>query len=198
MLELVVYMVIAIFIISRLYGVLGKGPNIVHVAPRNVIDNKPELDNSVDKFPQFSSIIDKIVKKDNNFSLQTFIDGAEKAFEIIMKAINNNDCKPVESLLSKDLYKKLSVELQNRAQKCEIHQSTIISIKSTEIQMLDLIKNNINITIRFISERIKLIKNTTTNEIIKGDPSTIELVEDNWSFTRNIRSSSPKWVLTAV
>ena len=194
MLEVVVYAVIAVFIVSKLYNVLGRGANVV--VNLKTIEYDREVDDEVAKYPKFKPVFDVIIKKDNSFSLKDFIDGAERAFEVIIGAMNKNDIQSVESLISKDLYGKLRAKIQNHIDKNELHEVTIISIKSKEVQMVNLVKNNINITVKFISEKIKLVRNMTTNEVIKGDISATELAEDIWSFTRNIKSNSKKWLLS--
>ncbi|MBQ4874697.1 MAG: Tim44 domain-containing protein [Rickettsiaceae bacterium H1] len=198
MLELAVYAVIATFIISKLYSTLGKSSGVVTNVQIKVVENQEEKDDESVNYPQFKSVIESILKKDSNFSLSAFMQGAEKAFEIIIDGINKNDIKNLEHLLSKDLYRKLKQKIDNRVKRNEFRQITIISIKSKEVQTVELVKNNVNITIKFVSEKTELVRMVETNEIIQGDPLVTQLAEDIWSFTRNVRSGSAKWLLTAV
>ncbi len=199
MLELAIYAVITIVIVSKLYNVLGQGPNIVvnHSEDGVIIEHKEE-DTELEKYPQFSSIVDDILKKDNTFSLKNFVNGAERAFEMIISAINENSIEKIEPFLSEDIYKKLKREIDARKSENKIYQNTLVSIKSKEIQIIELFKNNINITIKFISEQIKLVRNAKTKEVIEGNSSITELIEDVWSFTKHAKSNSSKWLLTSV
>ncbi len=199
MLEIAMYAVVAVFVISKLYNVLGKSPSVVTVAP--IIQKKSviiEEDVERKNYPQFDSVIRDILNKKPDFSLTNFINGAEKAFELIINAINSNDIKSVEPFIAKDLYKTLKQEIDSRMSKNKLHQTTLVSIKVKEIQLIELVKNNINITIKFVSDKVKLIRDMKTNAVTKGDASLTVVEEDVWSFTHNVRSNKKQWVLKAV
>ena len=55
-----------------------------------MFDNQTELEN--------------VYKKVSNFDHKQFLDGAKKAFEIIITAFNNGDKKTLKNLVSKDVY----------------------------------------------------------------------------------------------
>ena len=48
--------------------------------------------------------LEAVYKKANNFNHREFLDGAKKAFEIIISSFNNGDKKTLKNLVSKDVY----------------------------------------------------------------------------------------------
>ena len=48
--------------------------------------------------------LEVVYKKVNNFNHREFLDGAKKAFEIIISSFNNGDKKTLKNLVSKDVY----------------------------------------------------------------------------------------------
>lgn len=199
MLELAVYAVIAAFFISKLYSVLGKGGDVVLNEEVSIKEDKLEIDKEMERYPQFKASIDAILKKDCHFSLTDFVTGAEKAFDLILKAINRNDVTEIESLLSNDLYKSLKDEIDSRIRKNELYQTTVVSILSKEIQSINLIDNSVTIVIKFISKKINLIKCMSTGEITRGDPLVTGVTEDSWSFCKKSKSGGDRqWLLVAV
>ena len=48
--------------------------------------------------------LENVYKKVNNFNHKQFLDGAKKAFEIIITSFNNGDKKTLKNLVSKDVY----------------------------------------------------------------------------------------------
>ena len=199
MLELAVYAIIAVVIISKLHNVLGKSPIIPRVVPEDTIEHQPQVvDIEAEKYPQFHSVIQNVVKKDDGFLLTNFLFGAEQAFEMIVNAVDNSKKEVLKSLLNDSVYKYFNDEIERRISKGEVYSTTVVSMRSKEIQNIECIKNNITIKIKFTSEQITIVKDISTNSVIRGDPSSTSLVEDIWSFQRNIKSSDLKWRLIAV
>ena len=48
--------------------------------------------------------LEAVYKKVNSFNHREFIEGAKKAFEIIISSFNNGDKKTLKELVSKDVY----------------------------------------------------------------------------------------------
>ena len=53
--------------------------------------------------------LEAVYKKVNNFNHREFLDGAKKAFEIIISSFNNGDKKTLKNLVSKDVYSARSI-----------------------------------------------------------------------------------------
>jgi len=51
------------------------------------------------------------------------------------------------------------------------------------------------VTVEFVSEIISSLTDKD-KRILSGDPKKIKTVQDNWIFSKDIRSTNPNWVLT--
>ena len=70
-----------------------------------------------------------------------------------------------------------------------------MSIKSAQIDEVSVEGNTATVTVEFISDQIKVIRDSDEN-IIDGDPDAIESLTDLWTFNRDITSANPNWILT--
>ena len=136
--DILILAMIAVFIINRLRNVLGKKTgnesDIVEKftqrknafkesEPDSVSDQKfSKLDkNDVKKKlhsnKKINSAINEILKIDDNFEINSFCDGAKKAFEFILTEFSNNNLKALEKLLSRSIYKVFEEQINLRKKK---------------------------------------------------------------------------------
>lgn len=210
MLELAIYALIAVFIFSRLYHSLGKAPILGFKNQHNsIVDNRIKTEDEENQDENITDYIDQnnddlikagiaaIKSKDKNFSVKSFTRGAHAVFDLIIKAFNIGNLEQLKSLLDSNLYSLFEQEIKKHQELGEIHESTIVSIKSQKIVEVKLVRNTAFIAVNFLSEQINYIKNQS-GEVISGSISKINKVKDTWQFKRNITSSKPKWLLTSI
>ena len=53
------------------------------------------------------------------------------------------------------------------------------------------------ISVSFVGEMTSVVKNST-GEIVEGDFKQIKRQKDIWTFSKDIKSSSPNWLLVAT
>jgi predicted lipid-binding transport protein (Tim44 family) len=208
--DIVVLAAIAIFILLRLYGILGQ--QVGHDKPPASADKSFDGDSKVielapkapskqsddDKYEGFDEELKQglieIKTLDKSFRVQDFLEGAKAAFEMVVEAIQKDDREPLQMLLDKDLYNDCVNELKNRAIKKEYGVSSLISILQADITKAKLEGNNAIITVRFVSEQIQTMYGEN-GEKIAGYVPDIENVEDNWVFKRDVNSVNPNWLI---
>ena len=135
--DILILAMIAVFIINRLRNVLGKKTgnesDIVEKftqrkrsfnesEPDSVSDLKvSKLDNHVKKNlhsnKKINSAINDILKIDAEFEVNSFCEGAKKAFEFILTEYSRNNLKALEKLVSKNIYKAFEDQINLRAKK---------------------------------------------------------------------------------
>ena len=74
-------------------------------------------------------------------------------------------------------------------------ETKIVSIKSVQIDQVSVEGNTATVTVEFISDQIKVVRDSEEN-IVDGDPDTIESLTDLWTFNRDVTSTNPNWILT--
>ena len=185
--DIILLAMIAGFIFLRLRGILGK---------RSGFDGKTPQ--------QFEKFLKKVNVEKNDISIKNFdekaqkefLSGAKLAYETIITDFSDGDNKLIASkpLLSKKIYDQFKGALKERDEKGYTAEITFIGVNSAEIKEHKKIDEFIEVTVNFVSEIITCIKDKN-KKIISGDPEKIKKVYDTWTFSRDIKSNNPNWLL---
>ena len=216
--DILILAMIAVFIINRLRNVLGKKTgnesdivekftqkkNTYKESEPDSISNQKvsKLDNSINKTlhsnKKINSTINEILKIDNNFEINSFCDGAKKAFEFILIEYSNNNLNSLEKLVSKNIFKAFENQINLRSKKNEELEITVISVKNPKIKGVSLEKKHIAyFKLLFESEQVQITKNSK-GEIIDGDNNQILQIREIWTFSKNLKSNDPNWILEEI
>jgi len=188
--DIVLLAIVAGVIILRLRSVLGKGAEDSAVRAKNSVIVKAQFeDNNLTKVEENSNL--------KEFREETFLKGAQLAYEMIINAFAGADRKTLKDLTSPEIYKNFISVLDERKNKKYINQFTFIGIKKVKIENVDKKDNFYKVKTRFISEIISCIKDEKNN-VIEGNPEEIQTVNDVWSFSRDLNSDDPTWHLTEI
>ncbi len=129
---------------------------------------------------------------DRQFNPDEFIEGARAAFEMVIDAYNEGDHETLKMLLAPDIYDDFAASLAAQQAQDHTQHTTLVAIVDADMTEAELAGNKARITVKFVSEQITLVRDTE-GEIISGDPSQQEAVEDSWVFERNLTASDPSW-----
>ena len=182
--DILIFAAIAGFIIYRLRSVLGKRTGF----QKNISDPKPQETKKQEDIQKIPSLMDNetklevVYKKVNNFNHREFLDGAKKAFEIIISSFNNGDKKTLKNLVSKDVYSAFEKAIDEKTNNPE---SQFYSLIVEGVADAKVENNTISISVNFISE-----------QMLNNDEGSISKNKDTWTFEKPINSSSPIWTLT--
>ena len=182
--DILIFAAIAGFIIYRLRSVLGKRTGF----QKNISEPKPQetkKQEDVQKIPQLmdnETKLEAVYKKVNSFNHREFLDGAKKAFEIIISSFNNGDKKTLKNLVSKDVYSAFEKAIDEKTNNPE---SQFYSLIVEGIADAKVENNTISISVNFISE-----------QMLNNDEGSIVKNKDTWTFEKPANSSSPIWILT--
>ncbi len=213
--DIIIIALIAGFILLRLRNVLGqKGGNdnpqffqretppreerkdtIIQLNERSL---KPKPKEEPDRYVAGltdSSLVEKIqaIKaKDPAFNASQFMDGAKMAFEMVFDAFAKGDTGTLKMLLSDPIYKEFSKEIEAH-EKDEIKsETTLVAVVSRDMVDASLDRNTVHITVKFVSEQVTVERNPQ-GEIVGGDASQTQHVENEWVFERDATSKNPNW-----
>ncbi len=182
--DIILFAAIAGFIIYRLRSVLGKRTGF----QKNNIENKPKQNKQTNIKQNIPTLLDNeiklenVYKKVNSFDHKVFLEGAKKAFEIIITAFNSGDKKTLKTLVSKDVYSAFEKAINNNSNNpsAQFYSLIIESVESAKVE-----GGIISISVNFISE-----------QMLNNDESSIIKNKDTWTFEKETNSSSPIWILT--
>ncbi|PPR38777.1 MAG: hypothetical protein CFH30_01018 [Alphaproteobacteria bacterium MarineAlpha8_Bin1] len=218
--DILILAMIAVFIINRLRNTLGKKTgNESDIVKKYSIDrttsfkesvpdeissntsntlNKKDLNKKLHSNPKINSVLSKICQYNNDFSLESFIDGAKKAFEYIIKSYSQDKIDSLKKLVSKDMLDIFSTEIKNRKKRKQSLDITLIGIEKPEITKAEITSKNLTkITLKFITEQIQITKNSK-GEIIEGDSNQILSITEFWTFSKKITNKDPNWTLEEI
>ena len=184
--DIILFAAIAGFIIYRLRSVLGKRTGF----QKKPTDHQPKYKElkEEEQNQKIPSLLDNqlkletVYKNVSNFDHKQFLDGAKKAFEIIITAFNNGDKKTLKNLVSQDVYNAFekAIDENTNNPSAQFYSLIIDSVKNAKVE-----NNTISISLNFISE-----------QMLNNDEGKIVKNKDTWTFEKPTNSSSPIWILT--
>jgi predicted lipid-binding transport protein (Tim44 family) len=188
--DIVLLAIVAGIIILRLRSVLGKGAEDSAIRTKHAAVVEAQFDDV-----HSNKVEENINSKE--FKEETFLKGAQAAYEMIVNAFAAADKTTLKDLTSSEVYKNFVSVLDERKNKKYINQFTFIGIKKAKIENIDKKGSFYTVKTRFISEIISCVKDKDNN-IVEGSPEEIQTVNDVWIFSRDLNSEDPTWHLTEI
>ena len=210
--EILVLAGIAVFLVLRLKNVLGtregfEKPPLQDVAPSKnardfrVIDGGEDTDitDNVDKKSPSAEALARMKKVDADFMVNDFLTGARSAYEMILMAFENGDLKDVESFLDEDVKDAFQQVIDMRAKKKLKVEAEFYGIRELSLKNADFDdKTNVaELSVSFTGELSSVVKNKD-GEVVEGDAKQVKRQRDTWTFSRDLSSSDPNWLLVAT
>jgi predicted lipid-binding transport protein (Tim44 family) len=134
---------------------------------------------------------------DRGFETDHFLEGARKAYEMIVIAFAKDDRAALRPLLGDDVYGAFDSVIAAREGKQEKVDFTFVGLREAKVTGAQMKKNFAEITVSFAAQFISATKDAS-GAIIDGDPKAVRDVVDVWTFERNVRASDPNWRLVAT
>ena len=211
LIELIILAGIAVFLFLRLRSVLGtrEGFEKPRMQPKNdapkrdfkVIDGGEDKDitDNVDKNSRSAEALKLIKSEDENFTVNEFLSGARSAYEWILMSFEKNEIDEIREFLSEEVAEAFDAVVEQR-----VSQGLTIEAEFIGIREMKLIEASYSsktktaeISVSFVGEMTSVVKNTS-GEIVEGDSKQIKRQKDIWTFSKDIKSSSPNWLLVAT
>ena len=214
-LDIILFAMLAAFLIYRLGSVLGKrtgneqqrpdifgaGANLDEGQDDNVIslpDRSPDPENEkTEPASPLDAAITQIKLADRSFDEEGFVSGARAAFEMVVDSFASGDTDTLQSLLSDDVYENFAAAISDRVSKDQTHETTMVAFDVTEIIEAEMEGRNALVTVKYVSDQVNVTRDSE-GEIVDGDPSAVTRITDIWTFARDVSSSNPNWVLIAT
>jgi predicted lipid-binding transport protein (Tim44 family) len=133
---------------------------------------------------------------DPTFDVARFLDGAEKAFRIIVAAFATGDRTALRSLLSDDTYRAFAQAVESREAAGHVQVSEIRGMETVAIEEAELRGTTAAVTVRFVSDQISLTHDKDGHPVAGTDAVTE--ITDLWTFERDLAARDPTWRLVAA
>jgi predicted lipid-binding transport protein (Tim44 family) len=211
LIELIILAGIAVFLFLRLKSVLGtrEGFEKPRMQPKTdspkrefkVIDGGEDKDitDNVEKNSNSAKALKTIKEKDENFTVNEFLSGARSAYEWILMSFEKNEMDDIRDLLSEEVAEAFDSVVEQRVSQGLTIEAEFIGVREMKLVDADynLKTDTAEIVVSFVGEITSVVKNAS-GEIIEGDSKKIKRQKDTWTFSKNIKSSDPNWLLVAT
>ncbi|MEC7252940.1 MAG: Tim44/TimA family putative adaptor protein [Paracoccaceae bacterium] len=211
LIELIILAGIAVFLFLRLRSVLGtrEGFEKPRMQPKNeapkrdfkVIDGGEDKDitDNVDKNSKSAEALKLIKSEDENFTVNEFLSGARSAYEWILMSFEKNEIDEIRELLSEEVAEAFDAVVDQRVSQGLTIEAEFIGIREMKLVEATYSSNTktAEISVSFVGEMTSVVKNSS-GEIVEGDPKQIKRQKDTWTFSKDIKSSNPNWLLVAT
>ena len=196
-LDILIFGVIAIFLIFRLKNILGTKTDFEDNGLKekkqpkqfsNVVSLKTNKNNSVNEE------IDKIIKVDSNFDMVNFLDGSKTFFEMVLKSFVSGNLDNVKDFIKPSVLKSFKGAIDDRNKENETLIIDLISVEKNKIVSSVITKSSIKINVVFETLQITALMDKN-EKIIDGDTDKEILVKDEWIFEKKIKDQNPNWTL---
>ncbi len=198
--QIVIFAVIAAFVLFQLYNVLGKK-----------VGRQPEEDARARPAPAAApageqaapgrpGVLDAVTlasiaglkARDPNFDPVRFLDGARQAHETIVRAYASGDRETLRPLLTPRVMESFEAGIAARESRGETEVAEFVHPARADLELATAEDNRAVAKVRFLAE--------LRNRVKPADPAVAEQVEERrvaeiWTFERQLGASDPNWVL---
>jgi predicted lipid-binding transport protein (Tim44 family) len=195
--SIVLFAVIAAFLLYRLLSVLGQRtgderprPNPLERAadadqadpmssPGKILPfptPAPRAQRPVDEPRSLAEGIEELSQFDESFEEVSFLGGARGAYEMIVQAYADGSTEALRPLLSESVFRDFQTAIQQRGAPEPVPLVRIIAADLNDVRMDGPIAL---VTVRFVSEQVG-----------GGE------ISDVWTFRRDVQSQDPNWQLS--
>jgi predicted lipid-binding transport protein (Tim44 family) len=197
--ELIILAAIAVFVISRLYAVLGQKTGHEQQPARRF--NKeaairaPEREDEAaaeEERPRLrpsftgpaAAGLESIASIDASFSPDDFTKGARRAYELIVNAFADGDRDALRRLVDDDVMEVYSQAIADR-EKAGAEPLRLVRLRSARI-------------VEAFVDEAKLARVGVSFESELSDGETLRAAKEIWTFKRSLKSQDPNWLLDEV
>lgn len=141
----------------------------------------------------------KVRTAEPGFDLDGFVDGARGAYEMILMAYEEGDRDTLQSLLAPDVFQAFEQGIKSRETAGLRVDARFIGVREARVEEIAFEEdsNIADVTVRFVGELITAVRDAE-NRVVEGDPNDIRRQSDQWTFSREMGSVDPNWLLTGT
>jgi len=140
--------------------------------------------------------LDAVAASDPSFSRERFIEGARKAYEMIVSAFAKGDRDTLRRLLSPEVYDNFAREIASREAKGESVETAVVSIDDVRVEDARSEQGVNNVTLRF-AVKLMTTRRDREGQLVEGGEHPVSVV-DLWTFARALASRDPNWKLVST
>ena len=198
--DILIFAIIAIFLIMRLRSILGSRDGFEQTQAKNSSFQSAEQSQSAQNIiplhgePVHTTGLDAVRQADKTFSDDSFMQGAAAAFPMILTAFAEGDLASLRRLLGYDLNQEFTESINQRNKNNDELDITIHELQDVELLDGEVSNTIASVTVKFTSLQSRILKDSS-GEQIEDESFTDTQMTDIWVFERDVSLSDPNWKL---
>ncbi|MDD3182598.1 MAG: Tim44/TimA family putative adaptor protein [Alphaproteobacteria bacterium] len=217
MFDILIYAAIAVFLVFRLWSVLGQrgagddespsrpNPFTSQESRQNDEENVMVLEGRARPLQtsgltaaghaptSLAGTLDAI-KATTAFDEKGFLEGAKAAFTGIVTAFAAGDMTSVAWLLGSAVLDPFQAAIADRKSRGETLENKIERFVAVDIVEAKLLGSVATLAVEFVTYQTNILKNAQ-GEVLEGNESKAEEIRDFWVFQRDLKAENPNWQL---
>jgi len=137
----------------------------------------------------------QIAVADRSFDPQVFIENAKDAFAIVVAAFADGDRATLKDLLAPQVYKSFESAIEAREKAGQKALTEVLAVREATVIEARLAGFKAFITLRIRADETYALTDTS-GKTIAGHPERVVTMTDVWTFSRDVKSSDPRWFVT--
>ena len=136
----------------------------------------------------------EILSADRNFDVGRFVEGAQAAYGMILEAFWKGDKEELKLLCDDDVYESFVEVIDAREKRGEVLENQLVRIDNARISEAEYRRPVARITVQFDADIASVVRDKK-GELIGGSLSDAAETHDVWTFSRDLSSANPNWLL---
>lgn len=136
----------------------------------------------------------EIAAADRRFDAMAFLEGARGAYRMILEAFWQGDKDTLRELCDKDVHASFAAAIDARNAAGETLENRLVRIEEVSLVGASYEAPLARITLRFHADIAAVTRDANGNVVAGSLHDAVEAI-DIWTFSRNVRASSPDWLL---
>ena len=172
------------------------GP-VIENEPQTAPPETPVWQGHANENSELAKALQAIASKSSGFNANTFLAGANLAYEMILEAYAKGDIKSLKPLLARDVFDSFSASIAERNKLGNREAFQFVGMKSNKYRSASLTGNIAAITVELVAQIIGSTTDSAGN-LVDGDHKAIRETRDVWTFERDVTSKDPNWKLAGT
>jgi predicted lipid-binding transport protein (Tim44 family) len=140
---------------------------------------------------------DSFRQQDREVNAHNFLEGAKKAFEMILNAYAKRDMETLEYLLNKNVLENFEEIINKRSDQGLEHFIKLLGIRTVQIRDAHYEKKSGTVAVQFVSDQVHYTVNEN-EEVVSGNREKVDEIRDLWYFQRDFTKDDKVWKLCKV
>lgn len=202
--DIIVYAVIAGALLLWLRSVLGtrgssdrQRPNPFTLPggmPTPASAGAPTATPNVATSPVDAAMV-QIALADRGFDTNRFLESAKDSFAAIVAAFADGDREKLKDKLTPDVYAGFEAAITAREAAGQKAMTEVLSVRDADVIDAKLEGRTASITLRIKADESYALHDAS-GKLIAGHPDRVVTMTDVWTFTRDVKSSDARWLVS--